>query len=172
MPIVLTPGHDRFSLSQSSKDVEVMFARLRELFLGRDDAVDFVRNLAFIVDVWDDLVDRDVSVAPAAVSHAFTLAIVGFNTNSFFRQNVDKLLPVLMTGILNWHGANELEAHGTLHALQVAHVTRCSIGDVAVLAAGLIGGMEHGARCAAEIRMLMQQDSLEDYLADFGVQQC
>ena len=169
---MLTPDPDRFSLSQSNKDETAMLARLRELFLGRDDAVDFIRNLVFVAHIWDDLVDRDVSVAPADVNRAFTLAIVGFNTNSFFRQNVDTLLPVLMTGILNWHGANELEAHGTPHALQVAHVTRCSAGDVAVLTAGLIGGMEHGARCAAEIRMRMQQDSLEDYLADFGVQQC
>jgi hypothetical protein len=156
-----------FSLDQADKDEAALYARLEELLLGRKDAAGFIKDLAYIAHVWDDLVDRDVYVSPMSVSRAFTKAILGFNSNPFFRQHCDTLVPVLATGILNWHGANDLETLGTPHALQVSHVTRCSVGDAAVLAASLVGGFEHAMTVAAELRMLMQQDSLEDYLADF-----
>jgi hypothetical protein len=35
------------------------------------------------------------------------------------------------------------------------------------MCAAILGGTDHAKRHAAELRMLMQQDSLEDYLADF-----
>ena len=160
-------GYKPFSLAQGDKDEDALFARLEELLLGRKDAVGFIKDLAYIVHVWDDLVDGDVQVTPLSVSRAFTKAILGFNSNPFFRQHCDTLMPVLATGILNWHGANDLETLGGDHALQVAHVTRCSVGDVVVLAASLVGGFEYAMGVAAELRMIMQQDSLEDYLADF-----
>ncbi len=156
-----------FSLRQEDKGSYDPFLRLQEL-LEDVHAVKFLADLAYIAHVWDDLVDKDVEVSPIQITRAFSLSVLGFNANPFFRAHVDRLLPVLETGILNWLGANQLEKVGTNHCLQVAHVIRCSVGDVAVACASVIHGFDKAAEMAAELRMIMQQDSLEDYIADFG----
>jgi hypothetical protein len=155
-----------FSLSQTDKQSFDAFARLHEL-LGDHSAVAMVRAIAFVAHVWDDLIDGDQPVTAGQINDAFHACTVGLLSNPFVQRHAAAIWPVLETSILNWHGANQLEQIGTDHALQVAHVTRCAVGDVAVLAASLIHGHAQAAELAAEIRMLVQQDSLEDYIADF-----
>jgi len=154
-----------FSLTQADKQSFDAFARLHEL-LGDRSAVAMVRAIAFVAHVWDDLIDGDKPVMGKQINDAFHAATVGLLSNPFVQRHAAAIWPVLEAGILNWHGANQLEQIGTDHALQVAHVTRCAVGDVAVLAASLIHGHAQAAELAAEIRMLVQQDSLEDYMAD------
>ena len=157
----------KFSLRQEDKSDERVQEVLLRLLQGNRDAVKLVNDIAYIVHVWDDLVDGDQPVPAATVSRAFERAMVGLHFNPFFRENAALLLPVMLNGIVQWHGANALEADGGAHALQVAHVTRCSIGDVATMCMVAIGGSEYAAANAAEMRVLMQQDSLEDYLTDY-----
>lgn len=154
-----------FSLHQSDKQSFDAFERLHEL-LGDVGAVGMVRVIAFVAHVWDDLIDGDKTVSNAQINDAFHACTVGLLSNPFVQRHAQAIWPVLETSILNWHGANDLERLGTDHALQVAHVTRCAVGDVAVLAASLIHGHQKAAAMAAELRMLVQQDSLEDYMAD------
>ncbi len=156
----------KFSLHQHDKDEAAIYARLGEIFLGDTRAVAFVRDIAQIAHTWDDLVDGDVPVSRATISAAFHKAVIDLNLNPFFRENCATLLPVMLNGILNWHAANDLEAAGGAHALQVSHVCRCAAGDVALMVAAIIGGTDHARAHAAEIKIMMQQDSLEDYLAD------
>ena len=156
-----------YSLAQQDKDIDRTMARLLEIFLGDAQAVSFLKDIYFICHVWDDLVDGDQPVSAAVVSAAFETAMIGMNMNPFFRRNVALLLPVMLNSSLLWHGANDLEADASPHALQVAHVIRCAPGDLALMCAAILGGTDHAKRHAAELRMLMQQDSLEDYLADF-----
>jgi hypothetical protein len=157
-----------FSLSQQDKSLPRTLERLREIFRGNEQAVAFMRDLHFISHVWDDLVDGDKPVSPAMVSIAFEKALIGVNLNPFFRDNAAMFLPVMLNSALLWHAANDLERDASPHALQVAHVIRCAPGDLALICAAVIGGTDHAKAHAAELRMLMQQDSLEDYLADFG----
>jgi hypothetical protein len=163
---VILAACDDYSLAQDSKPDGVVHDRLAEAFCHNMAAVDFMLLLAEIAHTWDDLIDRDVLVPQAAIHRAFTNAVVRFNLNPYFRRYCDRLLPVLQTGILNWHAANALEADGRRECLEVAHVIRCAMGDVALLMAELAGGHEHAKRHAAGLRMLVQQDSLADYLRD------
>lgn len=158
---------DDLSLDQASKPDDAVRQRLLDAFLGDADAADLVLLIAGIAHTWDDLIDRDRIVPPAAVHRAFTDATIGLSLNPFFRRHCDQLLPVLRTGILGWHAANDLEADGRFDSLQVAHVIRCAVGDVVLLMAELAGGHEHAMRHAAGLRMLMQQDDLTGYLNDF-----
>jgi hypothetical protein len=156
-----------YSLAQTDKSMERTLARLLEIFQGNEQALAFLKDIHFISHVWDDLVDRDRPVSPETVSTAFEKALIGVNMNPFFRRNAPLLLPVMLNSTLLWHAANDLEADGSAHALQVAHVIRCAPGDLSLICAAIVGGTEHAKKHAAELRMLMQQDSLEDYLADF-----
>lgn len=155
-----------FTLDQQHKDLPATLARLGEIFQGNQQAVLFLQDIYFISHVWDDLVDGDRPVSRETMSAAFEKALIGVNLNPWFRENAATLLPVMLNSTLLWHAANDLERDGSPHALEVAHVIRCAPGDLALMAAAIIGGTAHAKKHAAELRMLMQQDSLSDYLKD------
>lgn len=158
---------DDLSLAQSSKGEDAVHDRLLDAFVGDENAVGVLLLIADIAHTWDDLIDRDRPVSRADIHRAFTNAVIGLNLNPFFRAHCTTLLPVLMSGIHNWHAANELERDGRRESLEVAHVIRCAVGDVALLMAEICGGREHAMEHAAGLRMLVQQDSQSSYLSDF-----
>lgn len=158
---------DDFALEQGAKPDARVMERLSFYLGGHDDAVRFMLGVIDLAHVWDDLIDRDVKIEPAVVNRALWFAVVGLQRNRFFVQHRDRLLPVLETGILNWFAANDLEADGRMSSLEVAHVIRCQVGDVLLMAAEILQGHDFAAKHAAGMRMFTQQDSLDEYLRDF-----
>jgi hypothetical protein len=157
---------DDFTLDQAAKPDALVIERLSFYLGGCDDAVRMMLGIIDLAHVWDDLVDRDQPVAPKAVNGALWFAVVGLQRNRFYAEHRDRLLPVIETGILNWFAANDLEADGRMTSLEVAHVIRCQVGDVLLLAAEIIHGHEFAAAHAAGIRMFVQQDARAEYLND------
>lgn len=158
---------DPFSLEQDDKPEALVRARLLEAFRGNLDAVRLIDDIRAIAHTWDDLIDQDRKPSPDEINQAFAAATVGLNLNAFFRQHASLITPVLLSGILNWYAANDLEKDGREHCLDVAYVIRCAVGDVALICAFIVGGMAHAQAHAARLRMLTQQDSRTDYLNDF-----
>lgn len=138
-------------------------------FKGNQEAVDYVLMVARVVDVWDNLIDRDVQVSDNAINDAFWLLMVEIPRNGFYRAFVDELGPVTATGILNWMTANGLEkarfdTDAQPRAIEIAHVIRYSIADVALMAALLCGGKEWAAQVGPELRMRSQRSDLTEYI--------
>lgn len=158
---------DDFALEQGAKPDAAVLERLAFYLNSNDGAMRLMLGVIDLAHVWDDLVDQDVKLAPEAINRALWFAVVGLQRNPFFQQHRDRLLPVIETGILNWFAANDLEASGGMSELEVAHVIRCQVGDLLLLATEIIQGHEFASRHAAGMRMLTQQDSLTDYLNDF-----
>ena len=144
--------------------LEDCFQRIGALMGGNPGALELIRDLHRISHVWDDLIDGDRHVTPQAINAAFIAATVGLALNPFYQQNIRVIAPVMLTGILNWRAANAMEAAG--EHLEIAHVIRCSLADVALLCAALCMGHERAAEAAAELRVLFQQDELATYLAE------
>lgn len=157
---------DDFALDQAAKPDDIVRERLAFYLGSNDGAMRFMQGIIDLAHVWDDLVDSDVAVPPEAVNRALWFAVVGLQRNPFWCAHHDRLLPVLETGILNWFAANELEADGRMTSLEVAHVIRCQVGDVLLLAAEIINGHEFAAQHAAGMRMLTQQDDWQSYFKD------
>jgi hypothetical protein len=133
-------------------------------FKGNQAAVDYMLMVARVADVWDNLIDRDVPVSDEAINEAFWLLSVEIPGNAFFRNHVDDLRPVLATGILNWMAANKMEKSVEPRAIEIAHVIRYSIADVALLAALLCGGREWAAEVGPELRLRSQRSDLYEYV--------
>jgi len=136
-------------------------------FKGNQAAVEFVLVIARVADVWDNLVDRDKDVSNKAIHEAFWLLAIELPGNQFFRDHVDDLRPVMATGILNWMTANEIEAGfaaGDHRALEISHVIRYGIADVAIMAALLCGGREWAAEMGPELRLRSQRSDLNEYI--------
>ncbi len=134
-------------------------------FKGNESAVAFVLLLAAVADVWDNLIDGDVEVSNGDINDAFWRILVELPRNAFYRGNTDELLPVLATGILNWRIANNLERDYTEgRPLEIAHVIRYSIADIAILTACLAGGPEWAALVGPELRLRSQRSDFKEYV--------
>lgn len=135
-------------------------------FKGNRSAVDFVLMVARVADVWDNLIDKDNPVSDEAINSAFWLLAVEMPGNAFYREYIDDLRPVMATGILNWMAATRMERDETLphRAIEIAHVIRYSIADVALMAALLCGGRDWAAQVGPELRMRSQRSDLNEYI--------
>ena len=134
-------------------------------FFGDDpDAVQLALMLTRISDVWDDLIDKDAEVTPADINNMMWLALSGVNRNAFFRNHTSELLPLMETSILNWMASDELKANHGQKGVEIANVIRHSLCDLFVHMARIIGGFEWAVSVTPEIRMLAQNDSLDEFV--------
>lgn len=133
-------------------------------FKGNQAAVDYVLAISRVVDVWDNLIDKDVPVSDEQINSAFFALMVEIPSNEFFLACREKLLPLHVTGIANWLIANRMEKSDEIRSLEIAHVIRYSIADVAVMAAVLCGGYQWAEEIGPELRMRSQRSDFNEYM--------
>lgn len=136
--------------------------QIRACMQGNESAVQLLTILREISHTWDDLIDRDKPIEPKTIHRAFWLALVGVETNHFYQQYKGALLPVMETGIFNYVASVELERTPG-HARHLAHTARYAVGDVALMMARLIGGLDWAMEQAPVLKLLLQTDTFEDY---------
>lgn len=138
---------------------------LLELMAGNEDAVKLVRDIVFWSHRYDDLVDGD-PVTAEDVHRVMYKLLVALPMNPFYRQHEDMFRGVILTGVLDWLAANQMQESGELEELRIAHVIRYSICGVAMLAMTLTGGYEHAMKNARRCRLLSQYDTWDHYLSE------
>lgn len=136
--------------------------QLRTCLKGDEQAVQFLLQVREISHTWDDLIDRDKVVTQLQIHRAFWLALVGLKTNGFYQRFEAALLPVLETGIFNYVASVDLERQPG-HARHLAHTARYAVGDVALLMARLVGGVDWAMEQAPALKLLLQTDTFEDF---------
>lgn len=137
-----------------------------ELLGGNADALRFVLDIARLSHVYDDLVDQDVPVGEQRVHDLMWTLLVTLPTNPFYRAHEDTLRPVIITGILNWKAATDMEQLGHREELRIAHGVRYAIADVFLLSMVLTVGREHAMKNARRARLLGQNDTWAHYASE------
>lgn len=135
---------------------------LAAVLKGNAAAVDLCLQLGVVSQAWDDLVDRDVPMPPAAVHAAFMAALIDIPSNPFFQEHAHTLLPVLRTAAYDYIASVQLEA-GDAHDRTLAFVLRDSLVAIVVLCASLIGGHAWAIQCTAEIRRHFHNETLSEF---------
>lgn len=143
-------------------------ASYHEMFLGNQDAINFMLTVSKWSHLYDDLIDRDKFVEDEFVHEVMWDLMVGLPLNNFYIANAPALAPIFATGILNWRGANAMESSGCKEELYIAHATRYSINDLALMVMTLLGGPSHAAKYARDARLSFQRDTIAHYLREQG----
>lgn len=139
--------------------------QLKACFQGDEQAVQLLLLIREISHTWDDLIDQDQPVTHQQIHRAFWLALVGLKTNTFYQRYEALLLPVMETGIFNYAASVDLERIPGLPR-EIAHTARYAVGDVALLMARLIGGVDWAMEQAAVLKQLLQTDTFENFNAE------
>ncbi len=142
-----------------------------ECVQGDQHALNFIGHLNHIINIWDDLVDRDKPVTDDRINSAFTAALIHIPRNPFYRAHQAELQPVLEMSIAAWQAANDLEREfdtfGQHESLARAHMLRFDGVNVFVMCARLIGGQEWAVECAKRLYSVFPTDTLADYTREF-----
>lgn len=139
-------------------------ALLLHVLKGNEAAVALCEHLSSISQVWDDLIDKDVHVAPERITDAFYAALLELPLNPFYQAYQPRLLAQLQSVIFDWLSANRLEKSLPL----VAYTLRDSFAGFVVLCAGIIGGREWAIHVSTEIRDYVHDEDYEGYLKEHG----
>lgn len=142
---------------------------LRDLLCGNDDAIQFYLHIARLSNTYDDLIDKDKAVTNERIHDFVWRALFAIPLNPFYITHQSVLRPVLMTGIMNWIAANEMEASGSREECRVAHVIRYAVGDILLAAMVMTGGVEHARKNARRARLMIQDETWAHYAAEQGV---
>lgn len=137
-----------------------------EIMAGNSDAVRMMQILAVWSHVYDDLIDKDKPVSDKHIHEVMWMLMIELPGNQFYRLNESSFRPMIASGIMNWHAANQMEKSGCVEQLHIAHAIRYSICDVAYLAMIFAGGLDHAIANASKCRLLMQYDTIEHYLSE------
>ena len=138
--------------------------RLAEWLKGHAAAIALVETIHDVVELWDDLIDRDCEIEPERINRAFYALFVTIPRNGFYQQHFALLNPLIESAILDWHTANALERDET--GPETAYGLRCTGQAVTTMCARIIGGVEWALQVNKELRTA--GESYADYAAEFG----
>lgn len=140
---------------------------LSDPFLGNVEAIRFVYSVMYIVEVWDDLIDKDKEVPGNFINISHRMMLYDLPRNKFYMQYIDQLNPLIMNAILAWHDANAMEKTGDFHDKELAYGLRNQILNLINYCAYLIGGMDHAIAVGPRLRRICTE-TLDEYVHDKG----
>ena len=123
--------------------------------------MDFCKIVFRASQVLDDLIDGDQLTA-VAVINTFWEIMIDLPRNSFYRQHVDTLVPIMQVFLQDWEDATNLEKQGD-HEKNIAFVLRDTVGGIVIHVAGLVGGREWARQIAVSVRQHIHEDTLDEY---------
>lgn len=129
---------------------------------GDQSAAAFVIDLRNVVEVWDDLIDKDKPVKPEDINGSFYTALVGLPRNRFYQEHFALLSPLVEAMIVDWHAANALEKSNT----EAAWALRFTFISVVAMCARIIGGLEWAQSVNADL--WNEAESLDDFKRGLG----
>lgn len=105
-----------------------------------ESALQFVRAVYAIIELWDDLIDRDQEPTAAEINRVFFLALITLPGNQFYRNNYGALSAVVLSSILSWHTANAVA--GSVEAKAHAYALRKEFINLVVVCVALTSGVD------------------------------
>ena len=142
-------------------------ALLGKWLKGDGEAAALVLAIHGIVEIWDDLIDRDKPISAESVNQAFYAALIAVPRNRFYQQHFTALSPIIESAILDWNTATALEAARDAEGLRTAFVLRCSGLALTVMCARIVGGVAWARQVNLELRQM--GDTWAEYSSGFGV---
>tara|TARA_R110000868_G_scaffold10713_2_gene52055 strand:- start:72 stop:500 length:429 start_codon:yes stop_codon:yes gene_type:complete len=129
---------------------------------GHRDAIALVLMVHDVVEIWDDLIDKDKEVAPEDINRVFRTALIELPRNPFYAENFGALNTIIESAIFDWHTANAFEASRT--HLETAFGLRCTIQSVTIICARIVGGPVWAQSVSNEIRSI--GESYAEYVGE------
>lgn len=129
-----------------------VFEALKEISNGNEAAHRFMRAFYIWVQMNDDLFDKDKPVTASQLVSANMNLLIEVSNNSFYRENSNVFLPVIMSASLAWVASEDFaKREGTLERV-ASQILKSQYCDVFFQTALLVGGMDFCLAMQAKFR--------------------
>lgn len=134
-----------------------------EWFGGNADALQVYQALVDLSHTWDDLVDKDKEVSEASINRAFLICLVYLQTNPFYRQIQDQIIPMWVSVISAYETANKFEKDKDEHGVEISHMLRYAAGHIVTYMVHVCVGAEKASEIMPEVWKTMVPERFDDY---------
>ena len=138
-------------------------ANKQRWFFGNQEVINFINCLFDAVELWDDLIDKDVPIEDAHINRVFMNLMFALPANDWFIKNRHYYLPLIMTAINGFHDGNELESSDKKHIRNLAFHIRNLGTEIHIATAFLLGGYDHMRKVSSEIREFFAFETFEEW---------
>lgn len=138
-------------------------ARIREWMKGNESASTVCVNLINVLNLWDDLIDKDKDVSDDQINEAFRIALVDLPLNPFYDANKAVIVPLVLNAYVQWVCANRLEHGNDVNDLIYSYVLRDAFVSIVVNCAFIMGGPAWLAEVGPEIWRYCGRERFEEY---------
>ena len=145
---------------------------VEEAVQGDPEALGFLRAMARVLHFFDDCMDRDKPISDAAIEESLWLSLVTLPRNAFYRKHFESLNPILVTAIVNWRIANDLERQRkpTKNDLTIAFIIRSTYVDLVTMSATIIAGADWAVAHGPAIRRWAHKETLIGYIDNLAAE--
>jgi hypothetical protein len=116
-----------------------------------------------LLHTWDDLVDKDVDVPEAKINNAFLICLVYLQSNPFYRQIQDDILPMWVSVVSAYETANQYERTKDEHGVEISHGLRYAAGHIIAYAVETCIGHEKARDVMPEVWKSIFYERFDDY---------
>jgi len=142
---------------------ELSEANTRRWMLNHQSAIDFINVFFDAVELWDDLIDKDVKISDTHVNRSFMNLMFVLPENAWFSANKNYYLPLIMMSINGFHDANEMCKSEEPRMRNLAfHIRNLGI-ELYIATAFLLGGYVYMRKVSPEIRTFFAFETFEEW---------
>lgn len=129
------------------------------------DAFDLLMLFNEAAELWDDLIDKDKEISHDKIHDVFTELLVKYPSNPFYIKHRVFLTPLIISAIVAWRTANELEK-GTRSERAVAYTLRSVDLQLLMMMIYIIRGHNAAVTIGPEVwrTFVSRNDFIDDYL--------
>jgi hypothetical protein len=136
-------------------------------FCDNVHAVMFISDFMNIIELWDDLIDKDVSLTDEDINDGFERMMIGLNINPFFVTNRNHLMPLIIHTINAYHDS-EILKKGNKREMFLAFSLRNFGLELYQACAFITGGYEHLRKVSPEIRSFFCFEDYDEWVKENG----
>lgn len=134
-----------------------------EFFGGNQAAAAFAADLCFVAHLWDDLIDADKPVSKDQINRVFSTCLCSIPSNPFYQAHQATLSPLIYAGVLGYIAANQMEASGNSHQIEIAHGLRYAVANVLAVCVALTNTPDKTAELLPQAWVWWMPERFADY---------
>ena len=137
--------------------------RLLDHWIGDPLAIQWVLDFHDVVELFDDLIDKDKEISDERVIRVLWESMVDMPRNPFFQANSHILLPLISQGIHWWLDANNLEDKGDDHSLHMSFVLRGACTGLIQVVIELVHGRNAMRKVSKDVVEFFGSETFSEY---------
>ena len=132
-------------------------------FKGNLQAVELSGQIFNCVELWDDLIDKDVEITPERINACFAAMFAGFISNDWFVNNRQYYFPLIVMCINGFLDSNKMSNDSETKIKHLAfHIRNLGI-EIIIATTFLIGGFDYMNQVSEEIRRFYAFESFKEW---------